>query len=157
MKTPAAILLTCGLAACAHTGWRENRPFEQRDSDFAMIAAAATAQIERYAPVTHFVVPAGFDQRALAALERQRPVIASSELAAPRALPAGYFRIETFSIDPDGSAMFAGDIGPTGCPGGCGLNISIPYVLRGDDWYNPSVKIVDYSRRREVIPVGESR
>jgi len=154
MRILASVLVIGCVVGCANTGWRENQPFEQHDSDFAMIAVAAVASIERYGAVTHFAVPPSLDRRALAALKRIRPLVPVGELPTGHALPAGYFLIEEFSIDPDGSAMFAGDLGPTGCAAGCGKNISIPYVLRGDDWFNPSVKVVDYSVRREVIPVN---
>ena len=158
MKTLVTLILSACLAACAHTGWRENQAFALQESDWGMIAGNAVALIERYGAVTHFAVPPDLDRRAVAALKRFRPVVPFSEVERDgrRAVPAGYFLVETFAIDADGFATFEGDLGPTGCPAGCGRNISIPYVLRGDDWYNPSVKIVDYAIRREVVPVGNA-
>ena len=159
MKTFATIMLSCCIAACAHSGWRENEAFALHDGDWGMIAGNAVTLIERYGPVTHFVVPPDLDRRAIIALKRFRPLVPAAEVERDgrRVVPAGYFLIEAFSIDSDGSALFAGDLGPTGCPAGCGKNISIPYVLRGDDWYNPSLKIVDYAIRREVVPVGKAQ
>jgi hypothetical protein len=147
--------LACGLLGCAHTGWRENQAFALRDSDWGMIAGNALTLIERYGPVSHFVVVDGLDRNAVAALNRFRPLIPPADVRRDgrTVLPAGYFLVESFTIDTDGSATFEGDLGPTGCPTGCGRNLSIPYVLRGDDWYNPSVKVTDYSIRREVVPV----
>ena len=150
-----AVTLTFGfIAGCAHRGWRENRAFELQDGDFGLIAGAAVSVIERYGSVNHFVVAPDIDRRAQAALARLRPVIPASRLAGNPALPAGYFLVESFRIDADGNAMIEGDLGPTGCPGGCGRNISMPYLLQGNDWFNPSVKIVDYSQHRDVIPVN---
>ncbi|HEY2397250.1 MAG TPA: hypothetical protein VGH81_14910 [Rudaea sp.] len=154
MRTLAIISLICCVAGCANVGLREYQAFELRDSDYGLIARAAVKLVERIGPVSQFVVPPDLDRRALAALKQLRPVIPASRLPGAPGLPAGFFLIETFSIETDGLATFEGDLGPTGCPGGCGKNISIPYILQGDDWYNPSFKIVDYAQHREVIPVN---
>ena len=154
MKPYAVLLLACLVAGCANVGLRENRAFELQDGDFGLIAGAALEIVERLGPVRTIVVPANIDPRVRAALARRRPLVADERT--PLALPAGYFRLEIFRIDDDGQAFFEGDLGPTGCPmdAGCGKNISIPFILRGDDWFNPSYKIVDYAQRREVIPVN---
>lgn len=153
---PVFVLMVCSLlGACAQRGLREYEAFQLRDGDFGLIAKAALDIVERSGPVRTFVVPPSLDPRALAALRRLRPVVPEAQLAGT-ALPAGYFRLQDFSFDGD-VAAFAGDLGPTGCADGCGKNLSVPFILRGDDWFNPSYKIVDYSQRREVVPVTESR
>jgi hypothetical protein len=159
MKAARVLLLSLAVTGCAHTGWRENQAFALQDSDWEMIAGNALNLIERYGAISHVVLSPGLDRRAVAALKKLRPVAASNEVErnGGRAVPAGYFLVEAFTIDAEGAAMFEGDLGPTGCPSGCGRNFSVPYVLRGNDWYNPSLKIVDYSIRRDVIPVDESR
>jgi hypothetical protein len=153
MRVLAGMVLSCCVAGCANVGLREYQPFEQRDSDYGLIARAAVKLVERLGPVSRFVVPPDLDRRALAALKQLRPVVPASQLAGNHGLPEGSFLIETFSIQADGLATFEGDLGPTGCAAGCGKNISIPYILQGDDWYNPSFKIVDYAQHREVVPV----
>ena len=157
MKFLAGMALFCCMAGCANVGLREYQPFEERDSDYGLIARAAVKLVERIGPVSQFVVPPDLDRRALAALRQLRPVVPASRLAGNQGLPAGFFLIETITIQGDGLATFEGDLGPTGCPGGCGKNISIPYILQGDDWYNPSFKIVDYAQHREVVPVDSAR
>ncbi len=154
MRILAGIALFCCVAGCANVGLREYQPFEQRDSDYGLIARAAVKLVERFGTISQFVVRRDLDPRALAALERLHPVVLADLRPADLPLPAGNFLVETFSIEADGLATFEGDLGPTGCPGGCGKNISIPYILQGDDWYNPSFKIVDYAQHREVVPVN---
>jgi hypothetical protein len=154
MNRALIALLCSALAACAHAGRRENRPFAQQEGDFGLIAGAALEIIERHAPVTEFVVPPGLDPHAREALAHRRKVVATS--AGPAPLPAGYFRVDIFRIDADGAALFEGDLGPTGCAAAspCGRNFSIPFVVNGDDWFNPSYKIIDYAQHREVIPAN---
>jgi hypothetical protein len=154
MKILTGVTLICFLAGCANVGLREYQTFELHDSDYGLIARAAVKLVERFGAVSQFVVPPDLDRRALAALKQLHPVVPVGQLGSGRGVPAGSFLIETFSIEPGGLATFEGDLGPTGCPGGCGKNISIPYILRGDDWYNPSFKIVDYTQHREVVPVN---
>jgi hypothetical protein len=154
MKILTGVTLICFLAGCANVGLREYRTFELHDSDYGLIARGAVKLVERLGTVNQFVVPPDLDRRALAALKQLHPVVPLGQLGSGRGVPAGSFLIETFSIEPDGLATFEGDLGPTGCPDGCGKNISIPYILQGDDWYNPSFKIVDYAQHREVVPVG---
>ena len=153
MRILTGVTLICFVAGCANVGLREFKRFELSDSDYGLIARAAVKLVERFGPVSQFVVPPDLDRRALVALKQLHPVVPVGQFSGRR-VPAGSFLIETFSIDPDGLATFEGDLGPTGCPGGCGKNISIPYILRGDDWYNPSFKIVDYAQHREVVPVN---
>jgi hypothetical protein len=154
MKILTGVTLICFLAGCANVGLREYQTFELQDSDYGLIARAAVKLVERIGTVNQFVVPPDLDRRALAALKQLHPVVPLGQLGSGRGVPAGSFLIETFSIEPDGLATFEGDLGPTGCPDGCGKNISIPYILQGDDWYNPSFKIVDYAQHREVVPVS---
>jgi hypothetical protein len=154
MRLLAGMTLFCCVAGCANVGLREYEAFELRDSDYGLIAVAAVKLVERFGTINQFVVPRGLDPRALAALKRLHPVVPGELRPVDLPLPAGSFLVETFSIQTDGLATFEGDLGPTGCPGGCGKNISIPFILRGDDWYNPSFKIVDYAQHREVVPVN---
>lgn len=156
MRILAGMALFCCVAGCANVGLRENQTFELRDSDYGLIAGAAVKLVERFGAISQFVVPHGLDPRALAALKRLHPVVQAAPRPADLPLPAGNFLVESFSIDAEGIATFEGDLGPTGCPGGCGKNISIPYILRGNDWYNPSFKIVDYAQHREVVPVNSA-
>ena len=155
MKTLCAFVVCCILGACAQRGLREYEPFQLRDADFGLIAKAALDIVERSGPVHTIVVPSSLDPRALDALRHLRPVVPAAQLAGT-ALPAGYFQLHDFSFDGD-VATFEGDLGPTGCAEGCGKNLSVPFILRGDDWFNPSYKIVDYAQRREVVPVSPSR
>jgi len=156
MRILAGMALACCVAGCANVGLREYQPFEQHDSDYGLIARAAVKLVERFGAISQFVVPRDLDPRALAALKRLHPVVLADARPADLPLPAGNFLVETFSIDTEGVATFEGDLGPTGCPGGCGKNISIPYILQGDDWHNPSFKIVDYAQHREVVPVNSA-
>ena len=156
MRILAGIALFCCIAGCANVGLRENQAFELHDSDYGLIAGAAVKLVERFGAISQFVAPRGLDPRALAALKRLHPVVQADPRPADLPLPAGNFLVESFGIDAEGIATFEGDLGPTGCPGGCGKNISIPYILRGNDWYNPSFKIVDYAQHREVVPVNSA-
>ena len=154
-RTALLLLLVAALCACAQLVPRDSAHFKVEDSDFSLVAAAALRLVERTAAVTTFVIDAGLDPRAVAALKRLRPVMRRNDVlpSAELALPDGYFVIENFSIEDD-TAMFEGQLGPItrsaenrNLPG-CGLRFSVAFYWQVTSWANHSYKVIDCAKTR---------
>ena len=165
MRTTVPALLCCALAACNGMEARQARQdarmkdFEATQWDFEMIARAAFKTIESKGDVTTIVVPKGLDPRALDALRHVHPTVATAPGAAGT-LPAGYFRVEAFTIE-DGAAELDGQLGPaTGVMTAanmpdCGKRYSISFYLEGGDWVSHAYKTTTCSKSRHWVPLEE--
>jgi hypothetical protein len=156
------ILLGCnGQAARDAKQMERMSNFEATQWDFDVISRAAMKTIEGQGEVTTIVVEGRLGPLALAALRRVHPVVATAPGPAGT-LPAGYFRVTTFTVE-DGMAMLDGQLGPaTGIMTAanmpdCGRTFSISYSLEGGDWVSHAYKTSTCSESRNWTPLDEPR
>ncbi|MBN8888130.1 MAG: hypothetical protein J0I77_20625 [Rudaea sp.] len=166
MRTLAAtVVLSCLLAGCAGVTPRSSQQFVATEADFADIAAASLKFVERTAPVATIVLPSDADPRVRAALKRLRPTIAADKIPPSQTykLPAGYFALQSFTIDTDGVARFEGRLGPVRkvpeppADDDCGTQFSIPFVLEGDGWASHTLMKSVCWPKRVWWPVDETQ
>jgi hypothetical protein len=155
--------LCCGLVACNGMEARQARQaermkdFEATQWDFDVIARAAFKTIESKGEVSTIVVAKGLDPRALDALRHVHPTIAAVP-GAPGTLPAGYFRVNAFTIE-EGAAQLDGQLGPaTGLMTSanmpdCGKGFSVSFYLEGGDWVSHAYKSTTCAESRHWSPV----
>jgi hypothetical protein len=158
--------LVCGaFAGCNGQAARDARQmertgnFEATQWDFDVIARAALKTIESKGEVTTIVAGAHLGPQALSALRHVHPVVTTVSALAGT-LPAGYFRVTTFTIE-DGVASLDGQLGPaTGLMTAanmpdCGRTYSISYHLEGGDWTSHAYKTSTCSESRNWTPADE--
>jgi hypothetical protein len=161
-RIAAGPVLCCALLGCNGAEIRQTErmhDFEATQQDFDAIARAAFRMIETKGAVTTIVVPKGLGPRALDALRRVHPTVATTP-GAPDTLPAGYFRVTEFAIA-DGAAHLDGQLGPaTGLMTAahmpdCGKGLSVSFYLDGGDWVSHAYKTTTCSESRHWVPVDE--
>lgn len=165
-RLTVSAFLCCGLVACNGMELKQARQaermrdFEATQSDFDAIARAAFKTIESKGDVNTIVVPKGLDPRALDALRRVHPTVATAP-GAPGTLPVGYFRVSAFTIE-DGAAELDGQLGPaTGLMTAanmpdCGKGYSVSFYLEGGDWVSHAYKTTTCSESRRWVPLDDS-
>jgi hypothetical protein len=133
--------------------------FEATQWDFDVIARAAFKTIESKGEVTTIVVPEHLGPQALSALRHVHPIVTTAPGVAGT-LPAGYFKVATFTIE-EGVAELDGQLGPaTGVMTAanmpdCGKVYSIAYALEGGDWVSHAYKTTTCSESRNWTPLDE--
>jgi hypothetical protein len=164
-RLTAFAFLCGGLVACNGMEARQAKQaermknFEATQWDFDSIARVAFKTIESKGEVTTIVVPKGLDPRALDALRRVHPTVATAP-GAPDTLPAGYFRVNAFTIE-EGTAQLDGQLGPaTGLMTAanmpdCGKGYSVSFYLEGGDWVSHAYKTTTCSESRHWAPLDE--
>jgi hypothetical protein len=160
--------LVCGsLPGCNGQAARDAKQMERMSNfeptqwDFDVIARAALMTIEGQGEVTTIVVEGRIGPQALAALRRVHPVLSTAP-GPVGTLPAGYFRVTTFTVD-EGMGKLDGQLGPaTGIMTAanmpdCGRTFSISYALEGGDWVSHAYKTSTCSESRNWTPLDEPR
>ena len=151
----ALLLVGCDGAQIRQTARMEN--FVAEDGDFRLIAKASFDLIDSKGSITTIVVPHSAERRVRAALKAVAKVIDEDQVAADGTLPAGYFRVRTFTIE-DGVAYLEGQLGPVtnavtaAGMRDCGRIYTIPIVLRGGDWVSRSYKVETCNEGRNWVP-----
>ena len=153
---PLVLLLAgCDGAQMRQTARMEH--FEANDGDFRLIAKASFDMIDPKKSITTIIAPPELDPRALAALKTIAKVVPTDRVPADM-MPAGHFRVRTFSID-DGVAFLQGQLGPVTnavTAAGlrdCGTIYTVPFELRGGDWASRTYKIETCAESRHWVPV----
>jgi hypothetical protein len=158
-------LVCCAQAGCNGQVAREAKQDERMSNfaatqwDFDVIARAAMKTIESKGEVTTIVVPEHLGPQALSALRHVHRIVTTAPGVAGT-LPAGYFKVTTFTIE-DGVAELDGQLGPaTGVMTianmpDCGKVYSISYTLEGGDWVSHAYKTTTCSESRNWTPFDE--
>lgn len=163
MRAIVPLLLLCLLVGCDGAKYRQSQHRENLDAteeDYFSLAQASFKLIDPKGAITTIVVPAELDPRARAALKKIAKLVSPSQIPSSQdyLLPAGYFSLQTFSIE-DGQSNIEGQLGPVtpsitaaGLPD-CGKNYTVVFFLEGLDWVSHSYKITTCTESRHWVPV----